>query len=196
MNICRITAYFYPKPGGKEFHCYNLTKIQAEKGNNVDLFTMYGGLDIHPNVNTHKIRLRFIRKSWQNNLVVILFFMIAASWKVIQSHKNRKYDVIHLHGDFVEAFLGGILGRILRIPSVITIHGGLSDKWVSGYPILLKFCYNSLTRIITVSSNIKNQLTTIGINPEKIDVISSGIYLNNLTIVDASRKEKIYQNVK
>ena len=103
-----------------------------------------------------------------------LWFNFWAYNKVRKNHQNNPYDIIHLHGDFVEAYFGGKLSKKLDIPTVITIHAGLNKRLLK--PKNAKY-FKNISKIICVSNEIANDLKIIGVPEDKLAVISSGIYL-------------------
>jgi glycosyltransferase involved in cell wall biosynthesis len=82
-------------------------------------------------------------------------------------------DLVHAHGDHNMAWAAARLARRWKCPSVLTIHGGLSDhlvhRWLSGQ------VYRHLTMIIAVSGAIRCQLEKLGVPPEQVAVMSSGV---------------------
>ena len=145
MRIARIIEYFPPHIGGMERHGLALTQEQIKLGHEVDVYIGVGGLK--PNskqflksdfgeflksdfgfelgFNIHKMPLQFLplyskaRRFW---------FNIWAYFAVKKNHKKNPYNIVHLHGDFVEAFFGGKLAKKLKIPAVLTIHAGLNKR--------------------------------------------------------------------
>jgi glycosyltransferase involved in cell wall biosynthesis len=82
-------------------------------------------------------------------------------------------DVIHCHGDAIEAAIVTTVARRLGIPVVLTIHGGLSSKLLyrrTAPGLLLK-----PRHVVAVSSEIKRQLEHLGIPGQRVSVISSGV---------------------
>ena len=98
--------------------------------------------------------------------------------QVAKRHKKNPYDIIHLHGDFIEAFFGEKLSKKLGIPAVITIHAGLNKRLLK--PKNAEY-FKNIDKIICVSNEIAGDLKSIGVSENKIKVISSGIYLNEFS---------------
>ncbi len=170
MKIARIIEYFPPHIGGMERHGLILSQEQVKLGHEVDVFIGCGDDKIF--FKTFRMPLQFlplysrIRRFW---------FNVWAYFTVKKNHKKNPYDIIHLHGDFIEVYFGGKLSKRLGIPAVLTIHAGLNKR-------LLKpknaNCFKNIGKIICVSEEISNDLKNIGIPENKLAVISSSIYLS------------------
>ena len=183
MRIARIIEYFPPHIGGMERHGLILSQEQIKLGHKVEVFIGVGDTSLLPNI--FKASLGFlplysrIRRFWFN---VWVYFTIK------KNHKKNPYNIIHAHGDFIEAYFGGKLSKKLGVPSVLTIHAGLNKK-------LLKTKNNkffkNISKIICVSNEIKQDLKNIGITDNKLEVISSGIYLNDFKNVNPEEITRI-----
>ena len=176
MRIARIIEYFPPHLGGMERHGLILSQEQAKLGNDVEIFIGVGDASIFPNI--FKAPLGFlplysrIRRFW---------FNFWAFRQIKKRHKKTPYHIIHLHGDFIEAYFGGKLSKKLGIPAVITIHAGL-NKWLLK-PKNAEY-FKNISKIICVSNEIADDLKSIGVSEGKIRVISSGIYVKEFNETD------------
>ena len=194
MDICRVSLNFPPEVGGLEYHTYELTKQQAERGNRINLFIFNGGLEVHPNVKLHKFSSKFLSILFLRvRFIFRIIFMALCCLEILKLHAKKKIDIIHLHGDIVEALYGGILGGILRIPTIITIHSGLPES--TFFKLLAKICFYKISHIIAVSNAIKEQLINMKINPDKISVISSGINLEQFQSINVREREEIVKEI-
>lgn len=190
MRIARIIEYFPPHVGGMEGHGLNLSFEQSKLGHVVEIFIGYGDKNWYEDwgfskfchtINTYEAPFQFlplyskIRRLW---------FNIWAYFAVKKNHRKNRYNIIHLHGDFIEAFFGGELAKKLGIPSVLTIHAGLNKKLLK--PKNAKYFFN-INKIICVSEEIANDLKGIGVPENKLVIISSGIYLSEFKKVDSNK---------
>jgi len=170
MRIARIIEYFPPHIGGMERHGLILSQEQVKLGHDVEIFIGVGDTSIFP--NTFRAPLGFlplysrIRRFW---------FNVWAYFTVKKYHLKNPYDVIHLHGDIVEARLGVELAKKLRISAILTIHGGLNPKILNKKNAEI---FNRLDHIICVSEEIRKELLSCGVDEKKFSVISSGVYLS------------------
>ncbi|MBU2082307.1 glycosyltransferase family 4 protein [Patescibacteria group bacterium] len=183
MRIARIIEYFPPHVGGMERHGLILSQEQVKLGHDVEIFIGVGNTSIFP--NTFKAPLGFLplyskaRRFW---------FNLWAYFAVKKNHKKNPYKIIHLHGDFVEAFFGGKLAKKLGIPAVLTIHAGLNKKLLK--PKNAKY-FKNISKIICVSQEIAGDLKSIGVPENKLAVISSGIYLKDFENKNQEEIQKI-----
>ncbi len=183
MRIARIIEYFPPHIGGMERHGLILSKEQIKLDHQVDIFIGFGDENLLPNIRKapfhflpiySKIR-RFWFNFWAYNLVK-------------KNHKVKPYNVIHLHGDFIEAYFGGKLSKKLGIPAVMTIHAGLNKRLLK--PKNAKY-FKNIKKIICVSNEITEDLKSIGIQEEKIEIITSGINLSEFDNADKNAIAKL-----
>jgi len=186
MRIARIIEYFPPHIGGMEGHGLNLSVLQKNDLRcDVEIFIGYGeehwykkwGLSEHykNNIETYKMLAQSLPLYSKKRRICFNFWACSEVEKI---HKKNPYDIIHLHGDFIEAYFGGKLSKKLKIPAVLTIHAGLNRRFLK--PILkliCVYCFRNIDKIICVSEEIKNDLKSIGIPENKLIVISSGINL-------------------
>ncbi len=178
MRIARIIEYFPPHVGGMERHGLALTQEQIKLGHEVDVYIGCGD-------SKHIMSLQFlplyskIRRFW---------FNIWAYLAVKKNHKKNPYNIIHIHGDFVEAFFGGKLAEKLVIPAVLTIHAGLNRKFLK--PKNAKY-FSNISKIICVSDEIKQDLENIKVAGAKLEVISSGVYLKDFENKNQEEIKKI-----
>ena len=205
MRIARIIEYFPPHVGGMERHGLALTQEQIKLGHEVDVFIGVGGLKpsskpksdfgeflksdfkncFELGFKIYKMSLQFLplyskaRRFW---------FNLWAYFAVKKNHKKNPYNIIHLHGDFVEAFFGGKLAKKLSIPAVLTIHAGLNKKLLK--PKNAKY-FKNISKIICVSQEIAGDLESIGVSENKLAVISSGIYLKDFENKNQEEIQKI-----
>jgi len=174
MRICRISKNFPPLVGGLEFHVRDLSVEQGRSGHNVDVFIMRGNEALGAkNVRVRKVGAGSLAPILKKDSLTSFVFMLLCFPTVLRAHRRRRFNIIHLHGDIVEAFFGRLLGRLLGIPQVITIHAGLNRKRT--YRILARSVYRFITSIIAVSPDIKKDLISLGIDSKKVTVIHSGI---------------------
>lgn len=205
MRIARIIEYFPPHIGGMERHGLILSQEQVKLGYRVDVFIGYGGdnanksenianaanceFDISDSQYSHKIsRLALYRMPLQflplYSKIRRLWFNFWAYNKVKKIHQKNPYNIIHIHGDFIEAYFGGKLSKKLGILAVITIHAGLNKRLLK--PKNAQY-FKNISKIICVSEEIAEDLESIGIPESKIEIISSGVYLVEFADADKNK---------
>lgn len=99
-----------------------------------------------------------------------------AARRVRRIGSEQAFDVVHVHGDFLEARAGSRVAQHLGVPAVLTIHGALSKRWLR----YLKSSTTAITTIVCVGSGIREQLQKLGIPPERIRVLSSGVDVDRI----------------
>lgn len=189
MRIARIIEYFPPHIGGMEGHGLALSFEQVKSGYDVEIFIGYGGNWEDPKKWNHLILGKNIYKAPLQFLpsyskIRRLWFNIWAYNKVKRIHKKNHFDIIHLHGDFIEAYFGGKLSKKLKIPVILTIHAGLNKQLLRAKNAAY---FKNISKIICVSNEIANDLNSIGVRENKIAIISSGIYLVEFKNIDEDR---------
>ena len=75
----------------------------------------------------------------------------------------------------MEGYFGGKLSKKLGIPAVITIHAGLNKRLLK--PKNAEY-FKNIGKIICVSNEIAEDLKGINIQEGKIEIITSGVYLD------------------
>ncbi len=106
-----------------------------------------------------------------------------ALYKILSS---KKYHIVHTHGYFAD-IIGITVSRLLRIPSIATCHGFISnDIRLNIYnridKIMLRYC----DKVITVSEEIKSNLVKCGVNEANIINIQNAAE-NELSITELNR---------
>jgi glycosyltransferase involved in cell wall biosynthesis len=102
-----------------------------------------------------------------SRLRTLLF--LTASLAVVAKNR-RATDLVHLHGDYFEAFAAGAV-RLMGVPALLTLHGRLSPRVLS----TIGRVYRSPSHVIAVSSAIADQLSSVGLARERITVQHSGV---------------------
>src|ERR1043166_985525 len=167
--ILRLTPTLPPVPGGLEKHARELTLQQAACGMRVSLAFASGDPLCAPNVADHHIDLPMSMLG--GSLLRQRFALAVSRSNDLAGPPTR---VVHAHGDYAAAWAGANVARRVRCPSVLTIHGALSER--SAHAMLGRRLYRRLDRIIAVSPAIRDQLTHLGVDGDRIAVISSGIH--------------------
>ena len=183
MRIARVIEYFPPHIGGMERHGLILSQEQVKLGHDVEVFIGVGDPSLFK--KTFKTPLQFLplyskaRRLW---------FNLWAFRQIKKRHKKNPYDIIHFHGDFIEAFFGSRISKKIKIPVVLTIHAGLNKKLVKLEN--LKF-FKNISKIICVNEEISNDLKNIGVSSGQIEIITSGVYLDEFKNINKDAIAKL-----
>ncbi|MBI2446217.1 MAG: glycosyltransferase family 4 protein [Parcubacteria group bacterium] len=188
MCIARIIEYFPPHVGGMERHGLILSQEQVKLNYKVDVFIGYGDDSKSDFKDAPKSDFRIYKAPFQflplYSKMRRLWFNIWAYFIVKKNHKKNPYNIIHLHGDFMESYFGGKLSKKLNIPAVLTIHAGLNKRLLK--PKNAEY-FKNIAKIICVSNEIAEDLKSIGVSENKLTVISSGIYLSEFKKADSNK---------
>lgn len=174
MKILRICGDFYPKIiGGVGLHAYYMSKLQAEKGNEVKVYTFYNKNENVKEKNLEIVYLKPLLRMFGNPITFSLIFKL---YKEVDN-----YDIVHAHSHlFFTTNIVALLRKFKKFNFVITNHGIYSQT----VPIFLqdiyfktlgKFTLNAADKIITYTNTEKEKLIELGVKKEKIEVIHNGI---------------------
>jgi glycosyltransferase involved in cell wall biosynthesis len=94
---------------------------------------------------------------------------LTASLAVIVKNR-RKTDLVHFHGDYLEAVAAGVV-RSIGVPTLLTLHGRLSPRVLRTAGRI----YRLPSHIVAVSSPIAEQLDGVGVPRRRISVQHSGV---------------------
>lgn len=104
------------------------------------------------------------------------FIRVARCYKLaFKIIKEQNFDLLHTHGYFAD-IVGIPLARLLKIPSLSTCHGFITNTWKYRlYNMIDRFILKFCNSIIAVSEGLKEQLLSSGIEKGRIQVINNAI---------------------
>jgi glycosyltransferase involved in cell wall biosynthesis len=167
LHVIRVSEYVAPSPGGKEVHVRELCRRQAHKGDCVWLVYRVGGepdwsFRATPVLKTGRMVRRFPRP------LVSSLFLAAAVGRIVRN--RREVELAHFHGDYLEALAAGVV-RMLGVPSLLTLHGGLSTRVLES----VGFLYRLPSHVVAVSPAIAAQLDEVDVRPGRMSIQPSGV---------------------
>ena len=182
MHICRISKRYPPLIGGLENHVRSLSIQQAMGNNQVDTFIMFGDStqEIESNFRVIKVSGGRLIKWMKSESIISIFCALSFLFKVYRQHKKYPYDVIHIHGDWVEANLARILSRILKVPAIIHVHSGLNKSKL--YRFFAKQSFAKVNCVIVQSTDLYDEMTSLGVPKSKIQQLHSGIWRSDFQL--------------
>jgi len=176
MKILRVVGDIYPDVvGGLEIHAHELSKMQANLGHTVMVFTSNtNNLPTEEAKDGYKIiRYSRIVKLFGNSISLDLFTRLM---------KNRHtYDVIHAHSHlFMSTNVCAFMRLIGSSPFIITNHGLMSASAPVWFNTLYlktigRWTLNRSDQIICYTDIEKERIEKLGIDPTKISVIHNGV---------------------
>ncbi|MEM7821404.1 MAG: glycosyltransferase family 4 protein [Candidatus Aenigmatarchaeota archaeon] len=192
----RIAFFSWEYPpflvGGLGTYSFNMVKKYVERGNEVSVFTMNfnskefeekNGIKIYrpfypDSSKAISIFANFDILSWGENIKLfsdIFNYNLLSAKKFIEVSKKEKFDVIAIH-DWISAF-SGLMLKQTKIPTVFHLHSVEEVRNYFGSETLKRLereMAKEAEKIITVSESMKNFLSSIGYEREKISVCWNG----------------------
>ena len=167
MRVARLVERLPPAQGGKEVHASELTRALAARGLEQHVFSRCGD----------PVSGAASQSAWRGPARLAGNARLAGwcAWVVRAiriEHRRRPFDLIHAHGDFPEAVAAATLSATLRIPALLTVHGGLSSTGWHDEARLASF--SAMQRVIVVSNEVAADLRRIGVS-SPITVTPSGV---------------------
>jgi glycosyltransferase involved in cell wall biosynthesis len=103
----------------------------------------------------------------------ILPSLLTRFWKI----KKFKADCMLLSWAFPDAIAGGLLAKLLGIPTVVKVHG--SDINVHAQMrakrVQIKWAMDQAKAVIAVSQDLKNKIVQMGVSSNKVHLLYNGI---------------------
>ena len=181
MKVAVLIDTWFPFIGGGQINAYEISRILAEKGVEIEIITRNCGRDnliLHKNLKITKLGRKSDPADWLSKITFSFtsFFYI---------YRNS-YDLVHAH-----AFLPGITARSISvfrgIPSILTVHGtsvgtGLNNKFST---LLEKFILTGIyyNAQITVSRDFLHLKNT----NKKIYYVSNAVKVEMFDKVSAKK---------
>tara|TARA_Y100001970_G_scaffold294299_1_gene450046 strand:+ start:341 stop:1519 length:1179 start_codon:yes stop_codon:yes gene_type:complete len=180
ISILQITDSFLPEVGGKQLVVHHLSS---------DL----GMLDSNCYVLTNK------KKGYQKTNLFYKVFYYKKVFKKIKIFFNlasiayyvikKEIDLIHAHRTIPAGYHAALIGRLFKIPLVITAHGddiltvpeikyGINLNKKSKKQSL--YALRNADAVIALNEGMKDEMLKLGTNSEKIYTIPIGINLSSL----------------
>lgn len=173
MRILRVSYRVPPEPGGKERHVDRLTREQLRRGHEVTVACRRGT----PPPGASRLRLR---PTVTSRALAAASDVLAFAAEVARAMPGGgRYDLVHLHGDHVEASLLGRACRRLGVPLVLTVHGALAR----GHRRYARIGLRGVAACIALGSRPARELAGCGVDPRRITVMSSGVDLAEIARV-------------
>jgi glycosyltransferase involved in cell wall biosynthesis len=176
MKILRVVGDIYPDViGGLEIHAHEMSKMQANLGHEVTVFTS--------NTNNlpeeeFKYGYRIIRYS----RIIKIFGNSISSALFIKLIKNRyNYDIIHAHSHlFLSTNICALMRLIGSSPLIISNHGLISASapvWFNKIYLktIGKWTLNRADKIICYTEGERENIEKLGVDHKKISVIHNGV---------------------
>jgi glycosyltransferase involved in cell wall biosynthesis len=172
MNILRVTRAFPPKVCGWSGHAQGLSAQQAALGHSVRVMQPIADSSSAGNLTIRHIVRPQGRGGVAGHSADLVFNMRSMAATVRQVSEWRP-DIVHVHGDVVDAAVQMRLARRLGVPIVLTLHSSLNRR--RRYRMLARPILSRLSGVIGVSASARDDAISLGVPRDRTAVISSGV---------------------
>lgn len=178
FNIAMITDYFYPQPGGVEFHVYHLSQKLIDLGHSVVVITHDYGSRNGVRTLTNGLKVYYVPflAVYRSTALPTVFLTFPILRNIFI---REQIDIIHGHGSYSTLSHEAILhGRTMGLKTVFTDHSlfGFADISSIVGNKLLKFTLSDIGHVICVSHTCKeNTVLRASIDPLNVSVIPNAV---------------------
>lgn len=188
-NIAMVTDFFYPQPGGVEFHVYDLSQKLIDLGHNVVIVTHDYGNRNGVRWVTNGLKVYYVPFMVIDRLAC--FPTVFSAFPILRNIFIREQiEIIHAHGTFSALGSEAIIhGRTMGMKTVFTDHSlfGFANIGSILGNKLVKFTLNDVGAVICVSHTCKeNTVLRARLDPGKVSVIPNALILNDFRPRDPS----------
>lgn len=165
---------------------FYLSRTQCESGHDVHLvLPLVPKMEVIPDVSVHRVVPFEIQPivgtsgfARFQQLLKLLLFLVATSIIVPRLHRMYEFDLIHVHGGYPMTVLAAFLRTRVRKPTILTVHSSLKpSRWFGLFDGKIN-PMKRIDRIIATSYEIAHEINQLGVCPENIFTISSGVDSN------------------
>ena len=182
-GICLYTDTFLPDVGGAEMVAHNLAArlcqqqrhvvVVAPHARHVDGSEEEKGASHGERYQVSRFR-RPISKRWGVRLVLP---------RLIRLHRRHRFDVLHCHAAYPQAYVASTLKRLYGIPYVVRPHGSdiLPGERIRSNPRLERRARQGLAdadAVIAQGEFLKDVIVNLGVNENQVRVIHNGVDLS------------------
>ncbi len=167
LSILILNYEFPPLGGGGGIATYDLA-LEWAKEHHVDVLTSsfqdLPRTETVNGINIYRVKALFRKSRDAASFVSMLSYVFFAFFKGIYLCRKNRYDVINTHFAVPSGPLGFVLGKIFRIPNVLSLHGGdiydpskkLSPHRSFLFSRVVRFILNRADSIVAQSSNTRD----------------------------------------
>lgn len=177
-NIAMVTDFFYPQPGGVEFHVYHLSQKLIELGHSVVIITHDYGNRCGVRMLTNGLRVYYVPfiQVYRSSTFPTVFLAFPILRNIFI---REQIDIVHGHGSLSSLGAEAILhGRTMGLKTVLTDHSlfGFANVTSIVGNKLLKFTLSDISHVICVSHTCKeNIVLRASLDPVNVSVIPNAV---------------------
>lgn len=193
-NIAMVADFFYPQPGGVEFHVYHLAQELIDMGHSVVVITHEYGNRKGVRMLTNGLKVYYVPffVLYRNSTFPTVFLAFPILRNIFI---REEIDIVHGHGTYSSLCHEAIIhGRTMGLRTVFTDHSlfGFADIWSIVGNKALKFTLTDVGHVICVSNTCKeNTVLRASLDPMNVSVIPNAVVAKDFTpLRDDLRKKK------
>lgn len=177
-NIAMVTDFFYPQPGGVEFHVFHLSQKLIDLGHSVVIITHDYGDRNGVRMLTNGLRVYYVPfvQIYRSTTFPTVFLAFPVLRNIFI---REQIDIVHGHGSFSSLGAEAIFhGKTMGLKTIFTDHSlfGFSDIGSILGNKLLKFTLSDISHVICVSHTCKeNTVLRASLNPLDVSVIPNAV---------------------
>jgi len=181
-KILIINYEFPPLGGGGGVSSYDLA-LEWCKFGQVDVLTSnykdFASLENMSGINVHRVKVLFRNSRDAASFLSMLSYLFFGFFKGISLVRKNRYDVINTHFAVPSGPLGYILGKLYKIPNILSIHGGdiydpskkMSPHKSPVFKRVVKFILDRAERVVAQSSNTRDNAVEYYKPVKDVDIV-------------------------
>lgn len=193
-NIAMVSDFFYPQPGGIEFHVYHLAQKLIDLGHLVVIVThnYLSRNGVRTLTNGLKVYYVPIIQVYRSSTVPSVFLAFAVLRNIFL---REQIDIVHGHGSLSSTCHEAMLhARTMGLRTVFTDHSlfGFADVASIIGNKLLKFSLTDVGHVICVSHTCKeNTVLRASLDPLNVSVIPNAVVSRDFAPRPALREKPL-----
>jgi teichuronic acid biosynthesis glycosyltransferase TuaC len=115
-----------------------------------------------------------------------LLMFLGSLLLILRLHRRLRFDCVDAHFVYPDGFAAVLLGKLLRLPVVVTAHGTDLNLYAQ-YSLLrplIRWTLNGAKKVICVSRALSSIAQSLNITDDKIVVVPNGVDLDHFYAVD------------
>ncbi|KAG7193853.1 Phosphatidylinositol N-acetylglucosaminyltransferase gpi3 subunit [Scheffersomyces spartinae] len=192
-NIAMVADFFYPQPGGVEFHVYHLAQELIDLGHSVVVITHEYGSRKGIRMLTNGLKVYYVPffVLYRNSTFPTVFLAFPILRNIFI---REEIEIVHGHGTYSSLCHEAIIhGGTMGLRTVFTDHSlfGFADIWSIIGNKILKFTLTDVGHVICVSNTCKeNTVLRASLDPVNVSVIPNAVVAKDFTPIRKGIRKK------